>query len=393
MSVANSTTIPFDQLPNNASSSVRSVHVVALNGPLPSNVSYSVTLPLKTPYPIYLTADQNALLVSIDMATLHVTSIPGVIFVDDSSCAHSVCALPLAVDERVAHTEPHQWSFLLTRDKEDRAYRLLGVGGGPVSDPNGIWGFEWLPQALTTSSLMSHDIRSVKTVLSVNKEIYNGKNVKTTSEYTEFIAGLRTAKNGPMLCGGALIAPKWVLTSAGCTKYRPTVVVIDTLPSRGEPTEVFTIKQTIPHPSYRPTGHSHNFMLVQLDRPSSRRPIKYNQNKDNTPVSAMATAFGYGATSYRSKELNDRLRSMKVEVLGAPYCPEKLSPWLDATTMCVKKQLCYGDYGGPVITDAWSDQRVLFGIISNDFYCRNKHDSNIVGRVSAVAEWINTLLK
>ncbi|TMW64619.1 hypothetical protein Poli38472_011499 [Pythium oligandrum] len=82
------------------------------------------------------------------------------------------------------------------------------------------------------------------------------------------------------------------------------------------------------------------------------------------------------------------LRSNVVDVLEAGYCPKELRERLDGTTTCVNKKICYGDYGRPVVKDAWSSSRVLFGVIGNDFYCRNKHDYNVVGRVSAVADWI-----
>ncbi|TMW64615.1 hypothetical protein Poli38472_011495 [Pythium oligandrum] len=387
IAIANSTIIPAA----NGSTPAQSVHVLALEDPLLSDTSYPATLPLKTPYPSYLTVNENTTMISIDMATLRVSLVHGTIFVDDSSCDQPACALPLEVEEREAFNQPTQWSFLLTQSGDGASFRLLGIGGGPVTDRNGVWGFEWLPQALATSSFPEHGVYGVNTVLAVSKEIYGGKDVKTTSEYTEFIVGLRETVDGPMLCAGALIAPGWVLTAAGCARTSPVWVAIDTLPTRGKATEIIAIKRMIPHPNV--SSHMLNFMLVRLTRASSRRPIKYNQSKDNTPVSAMATAFGYGATSYHTSKLNDRLRSNKVEVLGAEYCPKSLWDRISKENMCVKKQLCYGDFGGPVITDAWSSKRELFGIISYEFYCLGANYYNVVGRVSAVAKWIDAVIQ
>ncbi|TMW64620.1 hypothetical protein Poli38472_011500 [Pythium oligandrum] len=394
VALANSTKIPFQQLPSNASSSAHSVHVVAVEDPLPLGFHQPVTLPLKMPYPAYLDVDHSAFLVSINLASLSVSLTQAAIFVDDSSCNHTVCALPVEVEDRDPHTEPNQWSFLLTQSSEGGKYRLLGAGGSPVTDHNGIWGFEWLPQALAGTNLPSLGVYGVNTVVSVNKEIFEGKDVKTTSEYTEFIVGLRDQKEGTTFCSGALIAPKWVLTSVGCkTKYLPTWVVVDTLETSGKPTEALAIQRMLPHPEFMVAGLNYNFMLVQLDRASSRRPIKYNKNKDDTSQITKATAFGYGATSFRSDKMNHRLRSNKVGVIGAESCPESIRDWLDKTTMCVRKSLCYGDYGGPVVTNAWSSDHELYGIIGNDFYCYNLFYYNVVGRVSAVSDWITKTMK
>ncbi|TMW64609.1 hypothetical protein Poli38472_011489 [Pythium oligandrum] len=392
VAVANSTTIAFELPPGNAtasnsSSPVHSVHVLALKKPLTSNFPNPVALPLKTPYPSYLDVDHNATLVSVDVSLLAVTSISDVIYVADEMCDHPVCALPLEVEDRNGQTGLDRWSFVFKHDPIRDAYHLLGVGGDPVTDASGIWGFSWLPQVLKSSSFIDNNVHGVKTVVPIKKEIHGGKDVKTTSEYTEFIAGLRTSQDGETYCGGTLITPKWVLTSAGCKDiHNPTWVVIDTLRTSGKPTEAMKVKRTLKHPNYKTGSHSYNFMMVELEKASSRRPARYSWDKAYKKDTG--TAFGYGAVLYQTRHMYDRLRSNKVSVLTD--CPKDLK--LDKTAMCVQGKISYGDYGGPVMKEAWSKNRILEWVIGNNYKFHTKKDYAVVGHVPVVYHWIGTVI-
>ncbi|TMW64605.1 hypothetical protein Poli38472_011485 [Pythium oligandrum] len=364
--------------------SADSVHVVALDKPLSSN-AHPVVLPLNAPYPSYLYVDHNATLVSVDVASLQISSKRQVIYVANTTCDSTVCALPLDVEDRAIQSKPNHWGFLLSYDETRDAYRLLGVGSDPVTDSDGIWGFSWLPQVLTSSSFTSINVHGVATVLSVNKEIVGGKQVETTSVYTGYIAGLRKTPDGNSFCAGSLITPRLVLTAAGCNFTTPIWVAIDTLNTNGEAAEAIRVKRIIIHPDYKQGGMGSNFMILQLGAASSRKPIRLvglNNNKFE------GTAFGYGATKLKSKTMNHRLRNAKVQLYTSNSCPESVRPRLDSTTFCTFKSICWGDFGGPLTNDAWSGKRQLIGVIGTQISCQWVLDHTIVGNVSSVLEWI-----
>ncbi|TMW64604.1 hypothetical protein Poli38472_011484 [Pythium oligandrum] len=371
------------------------LHVLSLGSPLPSDNVQPVILPLQTPYPAALAVNRNATLVQVDVDTMRASVIHNVIYVDDSRCPESICALPLTVEARKPVRNSDGWSFLLQLDVERDKYWLLGLGSGMATDIDGIWGFTWLPQLLTSSLLTNNGIHGVHTVTAVHKEL-DGKKIKSQDSSNEFVAALSETQYGVAGCTGTLIASRYVLTAVSCFKLGNFQwVVMDTLVTYEERGERIKIKRRIPNPRHVDATHWYDFMLLELENPVSYKPIKYLA--ENITYSD-ATVFGFGEFVTESGEFQQfgGIRSNSITLYPASECAGVVKSEMDETLMCTGYKtsplLCAGDNGGPVVLWSSKKSRQLYAIVSGGD-CGRTSNYGIVSVVYTITEWIQAYIK
>lgn len=85
--------------------------------------------------------------------------------------------------------------------------------------------------------------------------------------------------------------------------------------------EVRKIKSTRLHPNYRSNnqGELNDFMLIKLDRPSSKPILPYNTNPNNPAEGTSVTAMGFGLTR-DGGEVSDNLLEVNVRVDNFQTC-------------------------------------------------------------------------
>lgn len=185
----------------------------------------------------------------------------------------------------------------------------------------------------------------------------------TTAEYP-WLAAIGTplflTRASGQFCGGALIAPDQVITTAHCVALAQTLAQTLTVTFgrddlRGNDGKTVHVKNIRIHPGFRSTvldmttAYHDDVAILTLDEPQSGPTITVA-----APASGTATILGWGATS-ETDETNTRLRAAKVPLAADGECATAYGSAFDPSTM-----LCAGtptadtaqyDSGGPMLVD------------------------------------------
>ncbi|WP_039798668.1 S1 family peptidase [Nocardia araoensis] len=185
----------------------------------------------------------------------------------------------------------------------------------------------------------------------------------TTAEYP-WLAAIGTplflTRASGQFCGGALIAPDQVITTAHCVALAQTLAQTLTVTFgrddlRGQDGNTVHVKDIRLHPGFRATvldlttAYHDDVAILTLDEPQPRPTIAVAPLASGT-----ATILGWGATS-ETDEANTRLRAANVPLATDGECTTAYGPAFDSSTM-----LCAGtptadtaeyDSGGPLLVD------------------------------------------
>ena len=212
-------------------------------------------------------------------------------------------------------------------------------------------------------------------------------------------------------CGGAWIAPQWILTAAHCLAETQTAEV--TSVENGKTvTLLYPVIQKSAHPkvqTYR--VHSEleamrfDFGLLKVDRPLDPRYSKIiavSNSELEKSIQGLAgkKAVAYGRGNiFESGEKASGLRRVLLPIVPNSIANEAIAyqgaveeSMLAAGLAAGGLDTCDGDSGGPLVFTLGSVS-FLVGVVSWGEGCARPNKYGIYAKVSAAQEWIQSILE
>ena len=176
-----------------------------------------------------------------------------------------------------------------------------------------------------------------------------------------------TGPNARFGCGGSLIAPDIVLSAAHCGIPKQVEIGRD---SRVEDNGNFDRRDVLysyRHPRNDKQSYAYDLLLLKLSAPSTKRPIRLNDNPALPIVNQLVTVTGFGKLAYNGVP-SITLQEVELNAMSNDVCSmskdlnskredfqQGYEGLIQDNMLCLndlsgsKKDACSGDSGGPAI--------------------------------------------